>query len=72
MEAYENLDNLEIGFCEKTNDCFTYRESDTRWDESGYAGSYKLVRCPLCGKEHILRYLEDRWIDEGKEEYGKR
>lgn len=46
--------------CKGCGCSFWYENKETYFDDKGYGYSTKLIKCPSCGKQVVLRYYEDR------------
>ena len=60
----EKNESKQLVICKKCGRHIDYSEEDAYWDESGYGYSTKLVDCDGCGCPNVLKYKEDRWLNE--------
>jgi len=54
--------------CKKCGKSFNYSLKDAYWDEKGFGYSTKLIKCPNCSCNNIIKIVEDEYLDVNNDE----
>lgn len=52
----------QVECCDKCREVFYYNAEDCTWDESSSHCSVKLIQCPHCGTQVVIRTVFDSWF----------